>query len=1111
VTRLLIANRGEIAVRVARAAAALGIASVAVFSDDDAESGHLRAADRAERLPGFGPAAYLDADALLSAAAAAGCDAVHPGYGFLSESAEFARRCREAGLTFAGPREDVLALFGDKVRARALAREHDVPVRAGAERAVDAADAAAFLASLEAGGAMMIKAVAGGGGRGMRAVSDAADVAEAFARCRSEALAAFGRDELYVERFVRRARHVEIQIAGDATGAVTHLWERDCTLQRRNQKLIEVAPAPGLAPALRRRLIDAALALARAARHDSLGTFEFLIDTEAADGAAPFAFIEANPRLQVEHTVTEAVTGIDLVVTQLRLAQGATLAELGLDVVPPQPRGFAIQMRVNLETVGADGAVTPASGTISVFEPPAGPGVRVDTFGYGGYRTNPRFDSLLAKVVVHEPASDFAHAAAFAARTLGEFRLAGMRTNLSFLRALLRRPEVLAYDVFTRFAEEHAPELAADAAALDAEMQPAALQLDGAPNSHATETVHDASNALRSPNVDGPPGTTALITPGRLLSVDVEIGARVARGQRFAVVEAMKMEHVLTADVSGIVRAIAAEPGAILDGGDPVLFVEPAEVEAGDTDAEREADLDELRADLSEVVERRRAIGDEARRDVLEKRRAQGRRSARELLGQLFDDGDFLEYGEFALAAQRRRREPAELERTSPADGLIAGVGQVNGDRFCAERARCVAMAYDYTVFAGTQGYVNHLKTDRMLGLAERWRVPLVMFAEGGGGRPGDTDVTWASGLAVPTFASYARLSGLVPVVGVVSGYCFAGNAAFLGCSDVIIATRNANIGMGGPAMIEGGGLGTFRPDEIGPVADQAPNGVIDVVAENDGEAVDLARKYLSYFQGSLAEWTCADQRELRRAIPENRVRVYDVRGVIATLADDGSVLELRAAFAPGMVTALIRIEGKPFGLIANNPLHLGGAIDGAGADKASRFMQLCDAFDLPLISLCDTPGFAVGPDVERTGQVRRVSRMFVTAASMTVPVFFVALRKAYGLGAQAMAAGSLHEPLLSASWPTGEFGPMGLEGAVRLGYRKELAAIADDAQRQAAFEAMVAQSYAQGRALNVASVAEIDTVIDPRDTRTWLARGLRAVPAPPARQGKKRPSIDTW
>ena len=1116
ITRLLIANRGEIAVRVARAAASLGIASVAVFSRDDAESLHVRLADEAMALAGSGPAAYLDIDAVLYAAVAARCDAVHPGYGFLSENAEFARRCSEAELTFVGPRPDVLELFGDKARARALARSLHVPVLAGSDEEVDVAGASAFLASLGDGGTMMIKAVAGGGGRGIRAVSRAENVAEAFARARGEALAAFGQAGLYVERFVRRARHVEIQIVGDGSGEVSHLWERDCTLQRRNQKLIEIAPAPGLSPALRVRLIEAALTMARAARHDSLGTFEFLLDTEAPDDATSFAFMEANPRLQVEHTVTEAITEVDLVVAQLRLAGGATLAELGLQLPPPLPRGIAVQARVNVEAIGADGDIVPAGGTLSVFEPPAGPGVRVDTFGYGGYRTNPSFDSLLAKVVVHTTEGDFANAAAFAARTLREFRIGGVATNLPFLTALLRRPEVAAYDVYTRFVAEHARELAAEAQSAT----PFAGEIPVAgvtPVAGAMPVIGTTSTAGVTPSAaassHGPPGTSALRapTPGKVLSIDVAVGESIARGRQFAVLEAMKMEHVLTAELSGIVRAIAVHPGTIVDGGDPLLFVEPAEVGDEDTADDIAADLDAPRADLTEVLARRRALGDEARADVHAKRRAQGRRTAREQLAQLFDGGEFLEYGEFALAAQRRRRDAAELERMSPADGLIAGIGHVNGDRFDDERSRCAAMAYDYTVFAGTQGYVNHLKTDRMLGLAESRRLPLVMYAEGGGGRPGDTDVTWASGLAVPTFASYARLSGLVPVVGVVSGYCFAGNAAFLGCSDVIIATRDANIGMGGPAMIEGGGLGTFRPEEIGPVSDQAPNGVIDIVVDDDVAATDAARKYLSYFQGTVADWTCADQRELRRAIPENRLRVYDVRKVVTTLADEGSVLELRAAYAQGMITALVRIAGRPFGLIANNPLHAGGAIDGPGADKASRFMQLCDAFDLPMISLCDTPGFNVGPDVERTGQVRRVSRMFVTAASMTVPVFFVALRKGYGLGAQAMAAGSLHEPFFSVSWPTGEFGPMGLEGAVRLGYRKELAAIENPQERQAAFDAMVAQSYAQGKALHVASVGELDSVIDPRDTRDWIVRGLRAIPAPPARTGKKRPSIDTW
>ncbi|TFW10201.1 carbamoyl-phosphate synthase large subunit, partial [Oxalobacteraceae bacterium OM1] len=449
--------------------------------------------------------------------------------------------------------------------------------------------------------------------------------------------------------------------------------------------------------------------------------------------------------------------------------------------------------------------------------------------------------------------------------------------------------------------------------------------------------------------------------------------------------------------------------------------------------------------------------------------------------------------------------------KTTPADGLVAGIGSVNGEHFDEERARCMALAYDYTVFAGTQGMMNHKKTDRMFALAEQWRLPVVLFAEGGGGRPGDTDALVVAGLDVMSFIQFAKLSGLVPRVGIVSGRCFAGNAALLGCCDVIIATRNATIGMGGPAMIEGGGLGVYAPEEVGPVAMQAPNGVIDVVVEDEAEAVRAAKQYLSYFQGATRDWQCADQRLLRHLVPENRLRSYDIRAVIESLADTGSVLELRRQFGVGIITAFIRIEGRPFGLLANNPMHLGGAIDADAADKAARFMQLCDAFDLPILSLCDTPGFMVGPDAEKTAMVRHVSRLFVTAGSITVPFFTVVLRKGYGLGAQAMAGGSFHAPFFTVAWPSGEFGAMGLEGAVRLGYRKELEAVADPAERQALFEKMVAQSYEQGKAINMASFLEIDDVIDPQATRAWVLRGVRSAPVPPPRAGKKRPFIDTW
>jgi acetyl/propionyl-CoA carboxylase alpha subunit len=1102
---LLIANRGEIAIRIARAAAELGIRTVAVYSEDDAASLHLRKADEARPLRGRGTSAYLDIEQLVSLAKEAGCDAVHPGYGFLSENAGFARRCAEAGLNFVGPQPEVLELFGDKSQARSLAVRQQVPVVAGTPGGASVEQVRDFMAGLGPNASIMIKALAGGGGRGMRAVHDLADIEEAYDRCRSEALAAFGNGDLYAEALVRSARHIEVQIIGDGSGAVSHLWERECTLQRRNQKLVEIAPSPSLTPALRKRIIDAALRMAASVGYRGLGTFEFLVDIAGSGGAgddAPFSFMEANPRLQVEHTVTEEVTGIDLVKTQLRIAGGQSLRELGLlQENMPAPRGHAIQLRINMETMMPDGGARPAGGTLAVFEPPSGPGIRVDSFAYAGYTTSPSFDSLLAKQITHLASGSFAEAAAKAYRALCEFRIEGVETNIPFLQSLLRHPDVQANRVDTRFVETHMADLLAESR-------------DAHPALYVTSSPgHAGASAHKKVEPDAPPGTLAAVAPmqGSVVAIDVAEGEQVHAGQQIAVLEAMKMEHIVKAETSGIVRLIAAARGDVLAFGQTLLYLEPAEVDAAHHGGEEETDLDRLRPDLEETL-MRHAIGlDTQRPDAVSKRRKTGQRTARENIDDLCDAGSFIEYGALALAAQRRRRSIEELIRISPADGLVAGIGSVNGAQFGDDKSRCMVMSYDYTVFAGTQGMMNHKKTDRMFQLAQEWKLPVVLFAEGGGGRPGDTDAMLVAGLDVMSFINFARLSGLVPRVGIVSGRCFAGNAAFLGCCDVIIATENSTIGMGGPAMIEGGGLGVFQPEEVGPVSMQAPNGVIDVVVRDEEEAVRVAKQYLSYFQGTLAEWECADQRELRRLIPENRLRSYDIRKVIETLADRDSVLELRRQFGTGIITALVRIEGRPFGLIANNSMHLGGAIDADAADKAARVMQLCDAFDLPIVSLCDTPGFMVGPDAESTAMVRHVSRMFVTAGSIDVPFFTIVMRKGYGLGAQAMAGGSFHAPFFTVAWPSGEFGAMGLEGAVRLGYRKELEAVADLDERKAMFEKMVAQSYEQGKAINMASFLEIDDVIDPKESRRWLLRGLRSCPPPAARAGKKRPFIDTW
>ena len=1111
--KLLIANRGEIAIRVARTAAEMGIATVAIFSEDDALSLHTRKTDEARGLKGKGPAPYLDIGQIVAIARETKADAIHPGYGFLAENAEFARACAEANIVFVGPTPEQLALFGNKAHARKLAEHAHIPLLAGTKGGITLDDARAFLARH---GAIMLKAVAGGGGRGMRPVFENAELEQAFARCESEAKMAFGNGALYAEEYLPQARHVEVQIVGDGTGVITHLWDRECSLQRARQKIIEFAPATDIPIDIREKLWTAAIKLGHEAEYKNLGTVEFLVNRENGR----FAFIEANARLQVEHTVTEEITGLDLVRIQLEIARRRTLKQLGLEQhqLPP-PRGTALQARINMETMTADGGVKPTGGTLTAYEPPSGRGIRVDGFGYAGYQTNVRFDSLLAKLVVHSHGV-LADAKSKAYRALCEFKIGGVPTNIAFLQNVLLHPEVDKC-AHTRFIEDN---IAALLTQPEGEHQRLYFEAQRAGGRAGAKV--DASDPLAvlalgkketqtvsAEETEAAEGTAVLRAPlqGTIVSLAITQGASVRAGEPVLIMEAMKMEHVIAAQRSGTLQNFAVEPGDTVLEGAALAFIEEGAVTDRQTTAEAEIDLDEIRPDLAELMKRREGLTDAARPDAVARRRKTGQRTVRENIADLCDPGSFTEYASLVVAGRLRRNSMEELIERTPGDGLVMGLGRVNGGRFPDEKSRVAVLAYDYTVLAGTQGLRNHQKKDRMLHIAEQWRLPIVFFTEGGGGRPGDTDAISAGGLNVTTFQQFARLSGLVPLVGINSGYCFAGNAALLGCCDVIIATKNSSIGMGGPAMIEGGGLGVFRPQEVGPVSVQAPNGVIDVLVDDEEEGVAVAKKYLSYFQGAASDWHCADQRLLRRSIPENRLRIYEIRDVIDLIADNGSVLELRRQFGIGMVTALARIEGRPVGIIANNPKHLGGAIDRDGSDKAARFMQLCDGFDIPIVMLCDTPGNMVGPEAEKTALVRHNSRLFVIGANVSVPVFTVVLRKGYGLGAQGMAGASFVAPFFTISWPTGEFGGMGLEGAVKLGYRNELAAIADPSARKAKFDEMVAQMYQRGKAISAATLFEFDEVIDPAETRGWIMAGLRAVPKPPKREGKKLPWIDAW
>jgi acetyl/propionyl-CoA carboxylase alpha subunit/acetyl-CoA carboxylase carboxyltransferase component len=1088
--RLLIANRGEIALRIIRTAQEYGLHTVAIYSVDDEDSLHVRRADEAIRLIGVGPAAYLDIDEITSIAVATNCQMIHPGYGFLSESSTFVRSIENTGVVFVGPTPEQMELFGNKSAACNYARKKGVPVL-GSSSVLNSCDE--FIELFENARprkAHIIKAVSGGGGRGMRVVNIGDNIRQLWDQAASEALAAFGDGRLYAEEYCDDARHIEIQVIGDGQGSVTHLWERDCSLQRRHQKIIEITPAPNLNNGLRNKLLDAAVSLAVEVKYRGIGTFEFLVDLKTSS----YFFIEANPRLQVEHTITEEVLGLDLVSIQLDIASGMSLEELGLLSSPPI-NGTALQLRINAEEMKEDGKIASAGGRISQFQPSSGPGVRVDTAAHNLYSTHPSFDSLLAKLIIYSHGSDQEKLLIKAGRVLSEFVIEGLPNNLSLLAALVLRPEIVSGEVTTGFVEENWKTLFSESQKL------CKMQLKVV----VAEVKEDIIGLA-------PEGLAVVKAPmrGSIISIDVEIGETVSAGQQLGLLEAMKMHHEVLAEDAGVVCGVLCENHVVVDEGEHLFYLEPLASAATSAKVRKEIDLSADRSDLLEVI-RGHDLGLDINRPLARKKRAlRGSRMARENIEDLCDEGSFIEYGALAIAAQRRRRSLEDLQINTPADGMIAGFGSINGDHFGEEESRCAVMAYDFTVLAGTQGHNNHKKKDRIFELALEWKTPTVFFTEGGGGRPGDvdTDDLIMSWLDLKTFTNWPKLSGVAPRIAINSGRCFAGNAVIFGCSDITIATQNSNIGLAGPAMIEGGGLGSFSPDDIGPIEVQEANGVVDVVAADEHEATQITRQILGCFQGPLKEWECSDQRILRHLIPENRMRVYDIREVIRNIADKNSFIELRRKYGPGLITGFVRIEGRAMGLIANDPKHLGGAIDGEGGEKGGRFLQLCDAYQVPVLSLCDTPGFMVGPGSERTAAVRRGSRLIVAGANLSVPLFTIIIRKGYGLGAQAMAGGSFHQPFFTIAWPTAEMGPMGLEGAVELGFKKELMAAEEGPIRQALYEKLVAGLYEKGKAVSVASAFEIDAVIDPKETRSWLIRGMKTSGSA---KRERKSYVDVW
>ncbi|MDL4774297.1 carboxyl transferase domain-containing protein [Actinomadura xylanilytica] len=1071
---ILVANRGEIAIRVIRAANELGVRTVAVHARDDAASLHTRRADEARELPGEGVAAYLDGEAIIAAARESGCTAVHPGYGFLSENAAFARRCADAGLTFIGPRPEVLELFGDKARARALARSLEVPVMPGTTGPTGLDEARAFAAEH---GAVMLKALAGGGGRGMRTVLDPAGLDEAYERCRSEALQAFGDGALYVERLLPAARHIEVQVVGDGTGAVRHLWERDCSIQRRHQKLIEVAPSPSLDGALRDRILDAALRLAGEVRYGSLGTFEFLV---AGSG---FWFIEANPRLQVEHTVTEEVTGVDLVRAQIRLASGASLAEAGLDRTPPV-RGYALQVRVNLETLAEDGSPRPGAGTITAFGPPSGPGVRVDTYGYAGYPASPRYDSLLAKVITQ--AADFAGATAKAYAALGEFQVEGVPTNIALLQGVLGHPDFATGRWDTTFIADHLAELLGGAHRR--------LYFDAAVNGPA---------GAAEPVAEAPEGSVAVTAPmqGMVVSLAAAEGDHVAAGAPLLVLEAMKMEHVVRAPEAMVVGAVLAGKGRLVDDGALLVFGEPAgapdapaapDAAAGAGDAERDADWS---AEVAEI-RRRHGLAREMGGPVkVARQHAAGRLTVRERIAALADPGSFAEIGALTgFADYGGDGAPSSL---LPAN-FVAGTARIDG-------RKVVLGADDFTVRGGSGDAAIHEKQIYSERLAREMRLPLVRLLDGASGG-GSVKMAQEAGFTYvpvnPGWDAVVDNLSLVPVVAACLGPTVGLGAARLVMSHLAVMVEGVGqLFTAGPPVVRGGTGEDLTKEELGGAGVHRGNGTIERFVRTEDEAFDVVRRFLSYLPGSAFELPPvvpgtdpAGRRDeaLLAAVPRDRRRPYRIGPVLDAIFDAGSVFRY-AEYGAGTVTALARLDGHPVGVIAADPFK-GATMSVEGAQAITRLADLCTTFHLPLVSLTDQAGMTIGLAAERRATIRHGARAISAVYQAPVPQAELILRRVYGVGGAGIV--DRHRSGRSWAWPSGDWGSLPVQGGVEAAFRAQLQ---DAADPEAEIERIRRELAAVASPFRTAERFGVQDLIDPRDSRPllcdWVRDAYRVLP----------------
>ena len=1149
--RVLIANRGEIAIRIAKAAELLNMGTVAVYACDDERSLHVAAADEAEELPGADAvAAYLDIRAVVETALRCGCDCVHPGYGFLAENAAFADACAEAGIVFVGPSADTLELFGDKVRARALAASLDVPVAAGSPGAV--ADAAAAAEAAAAVGLpVMLKAAAGGGGRGMRAVERIEDIAEAFERCSSEAAAAFGDGTVFVERLVDRPRHIEVQVLADQHGSVAHLWERDCSVQQRNQKVIEIAPAPRLHSGLRDRLHADAVRLAARADLANAATVDFLVSPETGD----HFFIECNPRIQVEHTVTEQVTGVDLVEAQFRIAAGARLEDIGIAAsvndagdsatasgelgrLAILPRGFAVQARV----------VATGSGAISAYQEPSGVGVRVDAAGYAGYTPPPHYDPLLAKVI--GTASTLKAAAARTSWALADFHIGQLPTNIDHLREILSHPAVLSGDARTTLLAEMALPTGDGATSVTSSngisgdargstsRRAAILEPASAPPPvpHAGVSPATAS-ASTWPDRELGDGETAVRSPlpAGVVEVRVSAGDAVAAGQTIVVLSAMKMETEVTAPVAGTVSMVRElQPGDQLAAGDVLAVVMSGRATAAATGSESagalrsgwEPLLDEVQT-LQRLAEER--LGPDSVEPGVVRQRNRGKLHCRDRIRLLLDEGSFREVG--SLAGFASYDYEGEIAAFTPANH-VGGTGRINS-------RDVVVCADDFTSRGGHSDGAIGAKSLYLDLLSTELGVPSIRLLDGssGGGsvasmvpeqrkagesaakessgaiEAGRPRVSGGGGSFLPSHlgsTEYAAQLATVPVINMLLGSVVGIGAAKAVLGHFAVMVRDiSQLFVAGPPVVSHAMGYDIAKEDLGDWRIHCTNGSVDNLAETEEEAAELVRRFLSYLPPSVYETPPVltpepddppDRRdeELLTLIPRKRTTTFDIRRGIELICDRGSFFEIGPLWGTDQVVGFARMNGHPVGVLASDSRHPnGGALTADGCDKLTRHIDLCDLFHVPILNLCDNPGFAVGVEHEIAGTIRKGATWMTAFAQAAVPIFTVLMRRSFGVAGNNYAT-PRRQNNARVVWPAADVGGIPPEGGIEAAYKRQLAEADDPVALRAELEARIEAARGPIGPLNR---FQIEEMIDPRDTRRliceWIEGAYRVARRP--------------